>query len=60
MQNFGTSPTPGTPLEPDMVRQLLVALGQWGVAEMEGASEPALDELEDLAQDAYDNIASVA
>ena len=51
---------PMPPPDSDSVRRLLAALGEWGAAEVEGASEPVLDELEDRAMSAYRDIASVA
>ena len=48
------------PSEPDSVRQLLLALGEWGLAEVKGASTSTLDQLEDRARNAYSDAASVA
>ena len=52
--------TPDEQPEPDSIRRLLFALGAWGAAEVEGAPEPTLEQLADLALDAYKDVAAVA
>ncbi len=53
-------PSPLLSADADSIGRLLVALGEWGVAEVQGVSEPVLNELEDRAMCAYKDIASVA
>jgi hypothetical protein len=48
------------PPDPERVRRLLAALGEWGVAEAEGEPQPSLDVLAERAMDAYLDIARVA
>ena len=51
---------PITGPDPQAIQRLLAALGEWGVAEVEGASEPTLQELEGEALDAFRDVAAVA
>lgn len=46
--------------ESDSIRRLLAALGEWGVAEVQGQPEPTLEQLENRAMDAYKDVAAVA
>ncbi len=64
MQEFPETTLPqdqlATQPEPDSIQRLLVALGEWGAAEVRGASGPLLERLEDEAQDAFDSVAAAA
>lgn len=55
----GSTPTTTQP-EPESVRRLLAALGEWGVAEVQGAPEMTLEQLAERAKDAYQDVAAVA
>lgn len=46
--------------DPESVQRLLLALAEWGVAEVEGAPETSLDQLEERAMSAYLAVAPVA
>ena len=46
--------------DPESVQRLLAALGEWGVAEVEGAPETSLALLAERAMDAYRDVATVA
>lgn len=50
----------GDQSEPDSIRRLLTALGEWGVGEVQGLPEPMLEQLEVQAMDAYKDVAAVA
>lgn len=60
MQEIPDTTDPLVVLEPDSVQRLLAALGEWGVAEVQGVPEPILDQFEDRAKDAYLDVAAVA
>ena len=60
MQEIRDQQFPSEPIENDRIRRLLTALGEWGVAEVEGANEPTLELLADRALDAYKDVAAVA
>jgi hypothetical protein len=47
-------------LEPERVRSLLVALGEWGQAEQQGAPAESLDAYAEKARNAYFELASAA
>lgn len=60
MRDFPESTSSIVPPEADSVQRLLAALGEWGVAEVQGAPEPMLEHLEDVAKDAYLDVSAVA
>ena len=60
MQDTPDISVPSEQPDTDPVRRLLVALGEWGVAEVQGESEPVLEQLKDEANDAYKDVAAVA
>ncbi len=46
--------------DPEPIRRLLAALGEWGVAEVHGEPESSLDLLIERAMSAYAEVASAA
>ena len=46
--------------DPEPIQRLLAALGEWGVAEVEGVSKASLDLLAERAMSAYLDVAQVA
>ena len=60
MRNSGDIALSTTQPEPESVQRLLAALGDWGEAEVQGASTLILDQLADRALTAYEDIAAVA
>ncbi len=60
MLDTPSSQVPDNGPETEAIRRLLAALGEWGVAEVNGAPEPTLEQLESAALDAYRDVAAVA
>lgn len=60
MQDPNICISPVSQPDPEPVQRLLAALGEWGVAEVQGASERSLELLIERAMSAYTEVASAA
>ncbi len=56
MQDCATTPGPNPQPDPDSIRRLLNALGDWGAAEVRGVSGAELQLFADRAMSAYTDL----